>query len=66
MTEARTREANKILDQLELPNYDDVEMRLAEPEMTATKQRNYLNYVIKKAETRRRQVIALKSEKQIQ
>ena len=62
MTEARTREANKILDQLELPNYDDVEMRLAEPEMTATKQRNYLNYVIKNAETRRIRVIALKSD----
>ena len=25
VTEARTREANKILDQLELPNYDDVQ-----------------------------------------
>ena len=32
-------EANKILDQLGLPNYYDVEMRLDEPEMTATKQR---------------------------
>ena len=30
-------ENNKILDQLGLPNYDDVEMRLAEPEMTETK-----------------------------
>ena len=55
-------EANKILDELELPNYDDVEMRLNEPEMTATKQRNYLNYVIKNAEARRRQVIDLKSD----
>jgi len=26
------REANKILDHLDLPNYDDVEMRLGEPE----------------------------------
>ncbi len=40
-------EANKILDQLGLPNYNDVERRLAELEITATKQRNYLNYVIK-------------------
>jgi len=32
------REANKILDHLELPNYDDVQMRFAELEMTATKQ----------------------------
>ena len=61
VTEARTREANKILDQLELPNYDDVEMRLAEREMTATKQRSYLNYVIKNADTRRRQTVAMKS-----
>ena len=56
------REANKILDHLELPNYDDVEMRLGETEMTATKQRNYLNKVVKDAELRRRQVIAMKSD----
>ena len=55
------REANKILDHLELPNYDDVELRLAEPEMTATKQRNYLDKVVKDAEKRRRQVIAFKA-----
>ena len=54
------REANKILDHLELPNYDDVELRLAEPEMTATKQRNYLDKVVKDAGRRRRQVIAFK------
>lgn len=56
------REANKILDHLELPNYDDVEMRLGETEMTGTKQRNYLNKVVKDAELRRRQVIAKKSD----
>jgi len=55
-------EANKILDHLELPNYDDVEMRLDQPEMSATKQRNYLDKVVKNAETRRRQVIAFKSD----
>ena len=55
------RQANKILDHLELPNYDDVELRLAEPEMTATKQRNYLDKVVKDAERRRRQVIAFKA-----
>ena len=55
------REANKILDHLELPNYDDVELRLAQPEMTATKQRNYLDKVIKDAERRRRQEIAFKA-----
>ena len=55
------REANKSLDQLGLPNYDDVEMRLAEPEMTETKQRNYLRNVVKNAETTRRQAVAMKS-----
>ena len=55
-------EANKILDQLELPNYDDVEKRLEEPDMTATKQRNYLDKVIKDAKFRRKQVIAMKSQ----
>ena len=54
-------EANKILDQIGLPNYNDVEKRLAEPEMTATRQRNYLNKVIKDAETTRRQAVAIKS-----
>ena len=55
-------EANKILDQLELPNYDDVQMRLEEPEMTPAKQRNYLEKVVKDADRRRRQVIAMKSD----
>ena len=56
------QEANKILDHLDLPNYDDVELRLAEPEMTATKQRNCLQHVIENAEYRRKQVIAFKSD----
>ena len=55
-------EANKILDHLSLPNYDDVQMRLDQPEMIPSKQRNYLFKVIKDAETRRRQVIAFKSD----
>ena len=55
-------EANKILNHLDLPNYDDVQMRLDQPEMTATKQRNYLDKIVKDAEMRRRQVIAFKSD----
>ena len=55
------REANKILDQLELPNYDDVEKRSAEPEVTATRQRNYLSKVVNDADKRRRQLVAMKS-----
>ena len=52
---------NKILDELNLPNYNDVDMRLAEPEMTDTKQRNSLQKVLKDADRRRRQAVALKS-----
>ena len=48
--------------EVELPNYDDVEKRLEEPDMTATKQRNYLDKVIKDAKFRRKQVIAMKSQ----
>ena len=54
-------EVNKILDQLDLPNYYDVDKRLAEPEMTATRQRSYLQKVLKDAETRRRTVTIRKS-----
>ena len=54
-------EANKILDQLDLPNYNDVEMRLAEPEMTATKQKSYLNKILRDAETRRKKITIRKA-----
>ena len=54
-------EVNKILDQLDLPNYDDVDKRLAEPEMTATRQRIYLQKVLNDAETRRKTVTVRKS-----
>ena len=52
---------NQILDQLDLPNYDDVEKRLAEPEMNYVRRQNYLRKVQKDAETRRKQVAALKT-----
>ena len=55
-------EANKILDQLELPNYDDVEKRLAEPEMNYERRQNYLKTVYKNAETRRKQMAAKKMQ----
>ena len=59
--EKEESEANKILDQLGLPNYNDVEMRLAEPEMTETTQRNYLGKVVKDAETARKKAVVMKS-----
>ena len=52
---------NQILDGLDLPNYDDVEKRLAEPEMNYERRQNYLRKVQKDAETKRKQVAALKT-----
>ena len=52
---------NQILDQLDLPNYDDVEKRLAEPEMNYVRSQNYLRKVQKDAETKRKQVAAMKT-----
>ena len=40
---------NRILDSSDLPNYDDVEKRLAQPEMTPVKRSKYLESNIKKA-----------------
>ena len=40
---------NRILDQTGLPNYDDVEMRLSQPEMTPVKRSKYLESNIKRA-----------------
>ena len=40
---------NRILDSANLPNYDDIEMRLSHPEMTPVKRSNYLESNIKKA-----------------
>ena len=59
--EEEPEDPNKILYQLDLLNYDDVDKRLAEPEMTPTRQRNYLQKVIKDAETRRKTVTIRKT-----
>ena len=55
-------EANKLLDLLELPNYDDVEKRLTQPEMNDERRQKYLQTVLKKAELRRKQVAAKKMQ----
>ena len=52
---------NQILDQLDLPNYDDVEKRLAEPEMNYERRQNYLRKVHKDAENRQRQATVIKT-----
>ena len=59
-TEEGEDEANKILDQLDLPNYDDVEKRLAETEMNFERRQNYLKIVYKNAETKRKQIASMK------
>ena len=54
-------EPNRILDQLDLPNYIDVDNRLAKPEITAYNQRNYLTGAINDAESRRKTLTIRKS-----
>ena len=44
---------NQLLEQMDLPNFDDVEKRLAEPEMTEERRQNYLRKVQKDAEARK-------------
>ena len=55
-------ETNKILDGLKLPNYNDVEKRLAQPEMNYERRQKYLQTVLKNAEMRRKQVAAKKMQ----
>ena len=52
--ESEEEEANKILDHLDLPNYDDVELRLEETDMTATKKLKKLS---------KKEIISIKSSK---
>ena len=54
-------EANKLLDELELPNYNDVEKRLDEPEMNYERRQSYLRNLNNNAETRRKQVAIMKT-----
>ena len=54
-------EPNRILDQLDLPNYIDVDNRLAKPEITANNQRKYLTGAINDAESRRKTLTVRKS-----
>ena len=54
-------EANQLLDQLELPNYD-VEKRLAEPEINYERRQNYLKTVYKNAEMRGKQVAVMNTQ----
>ena len=55
-------ETNKILDLLELPNYSDVEKRLAQPEMNDERRQKYLQIVLKRAEMKRKIVASKKMQ----
>ena len=47
---------NQALDELSLPNYDDVELRLNQEDMNDKKRRGYINTVIKNAKEKRYQL----------
>ena len=44
---------NQALDKLNIPNYDDVELRLTEKEMDDAKRKAYLNKILKNAKDQR-------------
>ena len=48
--------ASKMPDDIGVTNYDDVEMRLNQPEMTLQKNKAYLDKMIKDAEFRHKQL----------
>ena len=52
---------NPLLEQMDLPYFDHVEKRLAEPEMNYERRQNYLRKVQKDAEARRRQAAVIKT-----
>ena len=54
--------ANMILDDLGISNYDDIEKRLNQPEMTQKKIKQYVNKKLKDAELKRHQLKGYKSQ----
>ena len=60
--EESEEDPNKIFDKLKLPNYNDVDMRLAEPDMTPAKKKSYLTKINNDAEKERQKITPLKSK----
>ena len=54
--------ANMILDDLGISNYDDIEKRLNQPEMTQKKIKLYVNKKLKEADIKRNQLKGYKSQ----
>ena len=48
--------SNHVLDQLGIPNYDDIELRLQQEDMNDTKRKSYLRLVLKNAKTKKKQI----------
>ena len=47
---------NQVLDELQIPNYDDVELRLKQEDMNDTKRKSYLRLILKNAKTKKKQI----------
>ena len=47
---------NQVLDELQVPNYDDIESRLQEEEMNDQKRKSYLTKTLKKAKDKRKKL----------
>ena len=47
---------NQVLDELEIPNYDDIELRLQQEDMNDKKMKSYLTSTIKRAKEKRKQL----------
>ena len=53
---------NQTLDKLNIPNYDDVELRLAEQDMNDVKRKAYLNKILKNAKDQRSKLTGYSSD----
>ena len=47
---------NQALDQLQIPNYDDIELQLQQEDMNDKKRKSYLTKTLKKAKEKRQQL----------
>ena len=47
---------NQVLDGLQIPNYEDVELQLQQEDMNDKKSKAYLNKILKKAKTKKKQL----------
>ena len=53
---------NQALDELQIPNYDEVELRLQQEEMNDIKRKSYLTKTLKKAKTKKKQLSGFLSD----